>query len=78
MENKYAKFVNINGKYRFFNDSNDLIKIQQEELDKLGSIISKAVKFIKENQEEEYVTGNPMLNYWAIDNLLSILEGSDK
>ena len=35
----------------------------------------KAVEFIKENQEEEYVTGKPMLSYWAIDNLLSILGG---
>ena len=35
----------------------------------------KASEYIKENQEEEYVTGRPMLSYWAIDGLLNILQG---
>lgn len=31
----FAKFINIDGKYRFYNDESDLIKIQQEEIDQL-------------------------------------------
>lgn len=31
----FAKFINIDGKYRFYNDDNDLIKIQQETIDQL-------------------------------------------
>ena len=40
--------------------------------------IDKAIEYIKENQEEEYVTGNSMLSYWAIEDLLNILQGEDK
>ena len=48
------------------------------QLAKEKEIKRKAIEYIKENQEEEYVTGNPMLSYWAIDNLLNILQnGSD-
>ena len=42
------------------------------------SRIDKAVEYIKENQEEEYVTGNSMLSYWAIDNLLNILQNGSE
>ena len=31
----FAKFINIDGKYRFYNDESDLIKIYQEQIDQL-------------------------------------------
>ena len=43
----FAKFININGRYRFFNDDNDLIKIQQEAIDRLTNNWNELEEWLK-------------------------------
>lgn len=57
-------------------DSRKYDSVYQEKED-YKSRCEKAIEYIKENQEE-YVTGKPMLSYWAIDNLLNILQNGSE
>lgn len=50
----FAKFINIDGKYRFYNDESDLIKIYQEKLDQLTNNWNELEEWIK-NENSNYV-----------------------
>lgn len=53
----FAKFINIDGKYRFYNDESDLIKIYQEQITQLTNNWNELEEYliheIKEWKDEE-------------------------
>lgn len=64
---RFAKFININGKFKPFEDERDIIDLQNKEIERLENIRIKTIEYIKDNL------------YYCVDNddtnLLNILEG---
>ena len=48
----FAKFININGKYRFYNDESDLIKIYQEQIEQLTNNWNELEEYLNHEIEE--------------------------
>lgn len=79
----FAKFINIDGKYRFYNDESDLIKIYQEELDQLTNnwneleeCIANEIRNIKSNYSQ--VNGNYFNMNYVIDAYEEVLDKMKK
>lgn len=73
----FAKFINIDGKYRFYNDESDLIKIYQEEITQLTNNWNKLEEWVKK-QRDYYDRNDEYSNFRAyadeLDDVLDKME----
>lgn len=52
-ECKFTKFVRINGQYKIFETADDVIKLQDEEIERLSKEIKELKAFLKSEYEKE-------------------------
>lgn len=70
MQNKgFAKYININGKFKPFNDERDIIDLQNKEIERLNNIINKINKLLEcdTHCENIYYAIGVLLNYNYFD-----------
>ena len=74
---KFAKFININGEFKAYNNQEELIKLYADGLNDLQSKIDKAIEYNKEVLT--WTTNEPITDEIAYKNLEILRDkGEDK
>lgn len=79
MQNKgFAKFININGKFKPFNDEKDIIDLQNKEIERLENIRIKTIGLLKEAGCYDEETKTFCDDIWEeLPKILKTLEGDE-
>ena len=75
---RFAKFININGKFKVFKDEKDIIELQNKEIKRLENIRIKSIALLKEAgcYDEETKTFCDDV-YDELPKILKTLEGDE-
>ena len=58
---KFAKFININGKYKTYKDEKDIINLQDEEISKLQQKLNNIKFYIEQSDIKNMLWGKEIL-----------------